>query len=237
LWSAIEDSDPRQLIARLRAIGCPEQTIRDIVALRVCGQFRDRLLAMESEAAHSRSFTHQDSRENWRERIRQQQDLRDEMDSTLESLFGEPWQNISSSVCGVPALGMDPLGSLSLDARQKIRDVEAQFRHAGMDDLTQSWFTGELDADGRAQLRELEHQKRAALAAVLSPAELEEYLYRQSPAADYVRDNLPQAKSEAEYRTMVKLALEMDMSKTLDSTERHELVGRSARSGTAPKGF
>src|SRR5262249_50663935 len=147
-----------------------------------------------------------------------QQDMRDEMESTLESLFGESWQQVASSVCGVPALGVDPLKSLSLEARQKIRDVEAQFRHAGMDDLTRGWFTGELDADGRAQLRKLERQKRAALAAVLSPAELEEYLYRQSPAADYVRDNLPQAKSEEEYRAMVKLALEMDMSKTLDSS-------------------
>src|SRR5262245_30581836 len=41
LWSAIEDPDPRRLIDRLRAVGCPEQTIRDIVTLRVCRQFRD----------------------------------------------------------------------------------------------------------------------------------------------------------------------------------------------------
>src|SRR5204862_3285678 len=102
LWSAIEDSDPRQVIARLRAIGCPEQTIRDIVALRVCRQFRDRLLAIESEAARSRSYTRQDSREDWRKRVEQQRDIRDEMMSTLESLFGESWEEVGSSVSGSP---------------------------------------------------------------------------------------------------------------------------------------
>jgi hypothetical protein len=228
LWSAIEDPDPRQFIARLRAIGCPEQTIRDIVTLRVCRQFRERVLTIEEEAARSRGYTHQDSRENWRERIQQRFDLRDEMLSTLESLFGEPWQKLASSVCGSPALAADPLKSFSLEARQKIRDVEAQFRHAGMDDLTQDLSSRQSDGDGRAQLRELERQKAAALAAVLSPEELEEYLYRRSPAADYVRDSLPEAKSEAEYRAMVKLALEMGMSNTLDSSGRRLPADRNS---------
>lgn len=79
-------------------------------------------------------------------------------------------------------------------------------------------MAGGLEKDEIATFRNLEREQRAALAAVLSPAQLEEYLYRNSSAADYVRRNLPAAKSEGEYRTMVKLALEMEMSNTVDSS-------------------
>jgi hypothetical protein len=40
---------------------------------------------------------------------------------------------------------------------------------------------------------------------------MEEYLCRESPAAQYVLRNLPTAKSEAEFRSKVKLAAEMEM--------------------------
>src|SRR5207302_7390687 len=66
-------------------------------------------------------------------------------------------------------------------------------------------------------MREWDLQKRAELETMLSPPELKEYLYRQSPAANYVRNNLPPAKSEGEFRAMVKVALELEMSNTLDS--------------------
>src|SRR6187455_766503 len=43
-WNLITSADSREFIVNLRAIGCPEQTIRDIVTLKVCREFRDRLL-------------------------------------------------------------------------------------------------------------------------------------------------------------------------------------------------
>src|SRR5438128_1210196 len=46
-WEAIEDADLSRFMANMRAIGCPEQTIRDILMFRVCRGFRNRLLEFE----------------------------------------------------------------------------------------------------------------------------------------------------------------------------------------------
>jgi hypothetical protein len=63
-------------------------------------------------------------------------------------------------------------------------------------------------------LRELERQKQAELATLLSPQELQDYLYRKSPASDYVRKHLPEAKSESEFRKVVDVAQELQMAES-----------------------
>ena len=67
------------------------------------------------------------------------------------------------------------------------------------------------DGDIQGRMRQLEKEKWAELARLLSPQELEEYRYRNSAAANYVRQNAPEARSEAEFRAMVRLAEEMEM--------------------------
>ena len=73
----------------------------------------------------------------------------------------------------------------------------------------------------------LQHQKQAELAQILSPQELEQYLYHASPAADYVRKNLPEAKSEAEFRAIVRLAADLEM-------DANAATGSRARFGVEP---
>jgi hypothetical protein len=225
-WEAIEDKDPRTFIQKLRAIGCPEQTIRDIVTLRVCRAYRNRLLEAEAEVARAWDYTRQQSRDYWLEYNERLQDLRDEMITTLESVMGQSWRTLASSLLGRTDWdwGTDPLEPFSLEARRKIREVDRKYRRE-FNELQQRRWTGELSLEDMARLRELEREKRAALAAVLSAAALEEYTYRQSAAADYVRRTLPEANSEDEFRTMVRLAWEMEMSESGDPL--------SSRSGIA----
>jgi len=224
-WSNLENRDPRRFIENLRSIGCPEQTIRDIVTLRVGREFRNRLLEFEAAAARSWDYTHQQNRQYWHERNEQQQDLRDEMITTLESLFGQSWQSLKASLLARPEWGRDPLESFSVESRRRIREVEQKFRRE-LNDLQEHQGTGDFDFEDAARVRDLELQKRMALAEILSPQELEEYLYRQSPAADYVRRNVPSAKSESEFQAMVKVALEMEMSGSVDTlASRYGQVG------------
>ena len=51
LWQAIESPDPAQFVANLRALGCPEQTIRDIAVFRLSREFHARLQAPYDDAA------------------------------------------------------------------------------------------------------------------------------------------------------------------------------------------
>jgi len=85
---------------------------------------------------------------------------------------------------------------------------------------------GPSDPESQARRQELEREKAAAVAAILTPAEYEGYQMWESPAARYVRSSLPAAKSEAEFRAMVKVAAEFDLGSNP--------VGAAARYGLAP---
>lgn len=209
-WATIESNDPLQLLANLRAVGCPEQTIRDIVTLRICRAYRARWVERAAEQARSWDYLRNPDWREARGRVHQQLALRNEMIHTLESLFGENWQAMSAAILGWPERWRDATDFLDVEKRRQLRDLDLRYEQA-KNDLDQEGWRGELDLDGAARLRELERQKQAELRTILSPQELEEYLYRNSRAADYVRRNLPAAKSESEFRAMVKLALEFEL--------------------------
>jgi hypothetical protein len=212
-WAVIESADPRRFIANLRALGCPEQTIRDIVALRICRAFRDRLLELEAASMQSWDFTHSRNDREWRESSRQRRELRNEMMYSLESVLGEDWPALSASLLGWPERWRDPMASLSVEKRGQFRALELRYDELKQE-LERKGFTGRLDAEDAAQLRELEQQKQAELAALLSPQELQDYLYGKSPAADYVRQHLPEARSESEFRAIVNVAQEVQMAES-----------------------
>jgi hypothetical protein len=220
-WEGIESSDVRNFMANLRAAGCPEQTIKNLAALRICRAYRQRVLENAIAFARKQSENPYLNQSEWQKNIEETQNIRDEMHAELESVLGEGWASLASSITGFPG-GSDGLSKIiSAEKLSQARQVDKQFRH-DLDELDRKGMINGLEAADMASYRELQRQKREALAAVLSPQELEEYLYRNSPAADYVRRNLPEAKSESEYRMMVKLALEMEMS---------EATGRSKRYG------
>lgn len=216
-WNKIESRDVRQFIANLRAIGCPEATIRDIVTFRICRSYRTRLLEAQAELYGRLTDSQSLAQADWQKLREINQDLRDEMHDELEFVLGEDWATLSAEMTGFPR-AKDGVGkTLSAEQRQQLREIKKQFR-SKLQELEYKQMGSGLDKEEIVTFRNLEREQRAALAAVLSPAQLEEYLYGNSSAATYVRRNLPAAKSESEYRTMVKLALEMEMSHTLDSS-------------------
>ena len=44
-WAWVESRDLGRLMANLRVVGCPEQTIQDIACLRLCREYRQKLIA------------------------------------------------------------------------------------------------------------------------------------------------------------------------------------------------
>jgi hypothetical protein len=209
-------------MANLRAIGCPEQTIRDIVALRICRAYRDRLVELETTSARSWDYTRNLTQRAWRESLHQQSELRNEMTYTLESSFGQSRRELTSALLGWPDRRRDPTEFLDVEKRRQLRELDLRYERA-KSALEDKGWTGELDSEGAARLRELERQKQADLAALLSPQELQDYLYRRSPAASYVGKNLPEAKSESEFQAMVRVAQEFEMAR--DPASARQRIG------------
>ena len=209
-WAALDTTDSAQLIANLRAIGCPEQTIRDLVIFRICGAYRARIVEAEAWAARSWDYTRDRDQEEWRRQQAERSRLRNQMMSEIESALGLPFRDLSASILGWPTAGTSS-EFLSFDKRRQVREIEQKYAELSQE-LTQRQFMGGLDAEDQAQLAEWSRQQEAELAAILTPAELEERFYRESEVARYVRQSLPAAQSEAEFRLMVQLAAEYDLA-------------------------
>jgi hypothetical protein len=211
LWNTIDSLDPAKFIANLRALDCPEATIRDIIVLRLGRKYRNELL--QEEAAAARSWDYTRARKDWAERIQRQNELRDQMQTELERLLGQGWNSIAKSAVGWPSPPADIYSFVSEEKRQQIRELEREHNRlkANLERQQSRTPLSPWAMTDNTPMIELEREHQADLARVLSPQEMKEYLYRFSPAANYVRDNLPAARDESEFRTIVDVAQQFEL--------------------------
>ena len=130
-WAQLESEDYRDYINRLRAIGCPEQTIRDIVIADV-----DKMLAPKMQAAspHAREikFWEPVEQEMWddpaqKEALRKQRELDFEKREVIRELLGVDLVGERLRVQGKDDYHGQRLGFLPEDKRAKVRTVLDQF--------------------------------------------------------------------------------------------------------------
>ncbi len=188
-WRDIESEDYPTYIANLRAIGCPEATVQDIIVADVNELFAARRLA---EVPNPR-------REWWRsepdpELVRQAEARRAALDAErralLATLLGPDWETRRLTALAEESrnpLDGEILGALSAETRRQVREIEQ--RHARRLEALRAAAAPET-ADPEADLARLERETRAELARVLTPAQLEEYLLRYSTTADRLRAQL-----------------------------------------------
>lgn len=207
-WATIESKDLVQFIAHLRAIGCPEQTVRDMVTFRICREYRDRFLAFEAERERSWDYT--------KPRVLpsstvEQKRLRNAMHREIESLLGASTTELQAVVRGWPGME-DDYSFLALEKRAPVRELNEHYGQL-ISETDRNLFHGESDPAVEARIKELRQQKQTELAKLLTPEELEALNLRESPEAQYVRTQLPEAKSEEEFRKMVSAAAAVGIEK------------------------
>lgn len=208
-WALLTGLGPEELSERLREAGCPDQTIRDILVLQICRKYRARLLEEEARAIRDWDVRKPRSAKEWREQSWVRQQMREEMITEIENLTGRRWTESRDDLLGWPSTVSGP-DYLPLEKRQRVRQVELKFSEP-MQEVQTKAMTAGWDPETRSKWRELNAEKEKAISAVLSPAEMEDYRMRESAAMEFVRANLPEAKDEAEFKAMVKVAGELGM--------------------------
>ena len=226
-WNAIESSDLMQLVRNLRSVGCPEQTIRDLVTFRICRQYRERLLSQRAEMSRRWDFTRNQGPRDWQEANKNQRELRAAMETELESVLGVPVTELRMDILGWPERAA-PDHALSLEAQAKIRELTQRYQTL-TEEARQGLLPWESAPAVDARLKELERQKQQELASVLTPQELQAYDLRNSSAARYVLQNLPEAKSAEEFQRMVQAvqAVGLDEPRMTDPMRNYGLGSRS----------
>jgi len=189
-WSQVESSDFQQYMANLRAVGCPEETIRDLVIAEINKLYSPKFAALMTQAQHY-DYWKPASKKSREGLAKQLNSLRAEKRELLKTLLGidsdpgEQWANIT--VDELVAQGR--FAFLSAEKQKLVQDILARY------DLSQ-------DADPK-RTRE---KRREELAQVLSPDGLYQFDLRDSNAADSVRSRFGDADlSEAEYKKLFDL--------------------------------
>jgi hypothetical protein len=216
-WESVESGDYLTYIENLRSIGCPEETIRDIIGADVNKLFDQRWKEIKQASG-------KDKFEYWKsnamfggmssELRKQFKEHDNERRQTLQSLLG---QNVPRKITDLAAM-FDPfenmLAFLPQSKRDSIMEIQQQMGERMMDAAEEG---NNLEA---ADWQQVQQEQKEALAELLSPEELIEYNLRMSNSANMLRSELGGFEvSEDEFRNLYTLRETFD--------EEHGMFGPS----------
>jgi len=202
-WQMVESADYKKYIANLRAIGCPEETIRDIIIADVNKLFTSRKRAL---TLSTNKFAY------WKagniglaslmdeDKIKQSQELSKEKRTLLKELLGvEPEE--APDLFG----GMNPFESLLDFLPASKQTAVAELFQKYQAKMMKGFSGGSPDAEDLKKIQANQKEMEAELAKVLTPQELEDYQLRMSQTAMMMRMQLGSFDpSEQEFRDIFK---------------------------------
>ncbi len=185
-WEELESPDYPVYIARLREIGCPEQTIRDIVIADVNQLYAKKMdaevVTPDQQWWRSTLDTNMVATASAKTEVLEQEKRR-----LLATLLGPNWDS-GDPTRSIIALNGPVLGGLSPEAKHTVEDIVAR---AGQQ--TQAYLAAQ-QANGAApdpvELARIRQATRKELAQALTPEQLEEFLLRYSDTAIDMRKQL-----------------------------------------------
>ncbi len=205
-WRQVESDDYRTYIANLRSIGCPEQTIRDIVSADVLSAFvarrQDALSNLYSDFKYWDS--NPSNRVSTAELERRRHAVDADMNATLQDLLGQNFVPPDTSRAWTQAEFGLQLGFLPASVRDQAETLLLQY--ADTDQAIRSLADGHVtpeDPAERQQILQAYDAKRAALAAILTPEQYQQV----DMTVSWTADNLRQAMAhfdptEQEFQTI-----------------------------------
>lgn len=212
-WSQLYTNDYRGFIARLRATGCPEPTIQDIIIGAINRRFSPRIAALCAQESHFWDTLQRRKVSDQRAQMAREQEARKlerERAQLVQELFGIQIADYFSNSTGKPDRLTRSLADFSEAARSQARPLLEKYDQ--LENAVIQRANGTLGPSERKDLDQLYRQKVAELKQVLSPRELEEYELRASPTAEALRNSLLVGFSptEQEFRQIFRIRRDFD---------------------------
>lgn len=220
-WAAIESDGLAEFIQNLRAVGCPEKTVQDIVVFRRYRECQDQVVEQRRQIVRSLGFHRQGKKCDWDAYHKQNYQAEASRGDELEALLGVNATALEARVFGRPDV-WDHEDYLPANQRKRLAEINGRYQR-----WKNETSLGVNTPAVAARLAALDHKQKAEIKSVLTAQEFSEYIKHQSPAARYVLRYLPEALSEADYLKMVKLVDELGMAPPPPSS-------MAARYGFAP---
>jgi hypothetical protein len=199
-WRRVESEDYRKYVANLRAVGCPEKTIRDVIIADVNELYRQR---------YREFFPPTNRVEYWKPgnpmanlfdgtRIARDHELRQEKRGLIRSLLGNDYTDEEDA----SAIQMDSYNErlfnfLTPEKRTAMKELEDKFAVKLMKTYKDTWRGDDGPAD------EVKAEKNEAMLSILSPEEKFDYDLRRSDTAMFLRVGLGSFEvTETEFRAI-----------------------------------
>jgi hypothetical protein len=215
-WNQLESTDYRQYIANLRAIHCPESTLRDIIMTDVMhlyalrrGQFYQNgreFKFWETDEKRSLKQTQLEERE------KQLAQIDKELPAVLRELLGINYEREMNKYFVDTDEDARRLSFLSDDKRDQLMALRDRFE-GEREHVTYDLKDGALSAEDIEKLKKIDEEQNEALSSLLSPDEKDEYQLCMSPTADHLRKELIGFNpTEAEFRDLFRRQQAIDAS-------------------------
>jgi LysM repeat protein len=222
-WQELESADYRAYITNLRDIGCPDQTIRDIIVADV-NQLYARKRSVEVATPDQQWWRYDPDTNIVQAANEKIAALDQERRALLTTLLGPNWESDDNVPSTGVTLNGPVLGELSPDTKRAVQEILARSQQRTEAYLDAQQKAGK--AASPAELAKLGQQLRTELAQVLNPAQMEEFLLRYSQSAASLRERLRGIEvSPDEFRALFR---------TMDPLEQQfELVAGDTRATNA----
>lgn len=235
-WREVESPDYPTYIANLRDIGCPEQTIRDIIIADINAMY-SRKRATELVTAEQQWWRSEPDPAVLQVAADKSRALEDERRGLLARLLGTNWESgdiVSLPRPSRPGIVLDGqvLGNLPSETKQAIQEVSLRSQdklQAYLDEQRQQGKEPDL-----AEIARLRQQTRLELQKILTPPQLEEYLLRYSQNANDLRNELGQLRffnaSPDEFRAVFRATDTLDQQIELlaDANDPNSIAQRKS---------
>jgi hypothetical protein len=204
-WSDIESTSYAEYIARLRAVGCPEAVIRDIISADLSQLYSSRV----------RDIWGPPKREYWQKSRESDRPGPDQIHKLMQ--LASERQELEKTLLGSAVRQQDLMDLAFLQVQgpeQNMAWLSEERRAAAMAALEKSGYLAEeekrmntvQDGEGFEQMRQRQEKETEILKGVLTSDELKEYRMRTSPEASALRTELRYFDaSQAEFDALVQL--------------------------------
>src|ERR1043166_6497159 len=215
-WAQLESEDYRTYIARLRSIGCPEQTIRDIIISDL-----DKVLAprVQSASGHRKNLKYwmpeeEELANDWdpREVAEKMQQIDREKREVIQELVGVDLVRERLKQKGIEDYYERRLSFLPDEKQTQVRRIVEKYDEQERALRAKQVEDGEaLTPQDQAMLQSLAAQKQAEVTALLSPEERKQYDLWMSPTANAVRHTLyGMDATERDFQTIYTARKQLD---------------------------
>jgi len=209
-WHEVESPDYPSYIANLREIGCPEQTIRDIIIADVNALY-SRRRATEVLTSEQQWWRAEPDPAVVQAANEKASALEEERRNLLTGLLGITWE--SGDMLNLPrptrpgiALDGTVLGTLPQETKQALQEISLRSQEKMQAYIEEQMRQGR--GISSTEMSKFRQQTRQELGKLLSPGQLEEYLLRYSQTAFELRSQLGQLRyfnaTPEEFRSMFR---------------------------------